>query len=651
MAPLPHIVGQLRSRIEMAAPGGRDNGGSALKKEVGAREDHGETGSLNKRKMIVYPIAALLSALMMFSGLLVRLSIDDAHRVGVPSASSRTDPSDNYVYFSLLKQGVSACQRQTAPFVEPIQGNRLACTYIGGIALGNALWRVADAIAPSKRIAVSVLLILNTTVLSLAFLWALSGILGRSFSLMPATAIAAVMLFTIDNFGLSFYARELNLHFRDVLSLEPGFARLVNPSLFWALGWATVALIVSQIRRPSALGLAALFFVSLLSGLSGLAVSAAIGLGCGLFGVWYLARERKPPWPAIVSSIGLAIGIAFAVANLREFYATELGAGLNHGQSGALKMNWAMLWFAVPILLGKIVFDNAPQNILLKCLLAAAAFIGLICESFELGNRLWLRGAGAIAFLVCAAWLWVRIEVFFRNRPAAVSWASIPLRKYPGAGRLLSIAVVFLLLPIAIAIARPPGLDKARWFIDRDKQEVLSWLDARSDRMTRIASTSIEDSFLLDFYTAGAPYVPLYGMTVLPIDVQLGRYFHILNLIKEGDAKLARIAAVSKATLGNFNEELKAGFSSPPDRDFYESIVFYNVLLYYPYDSRTLAFFRGDRPDEGFLKRLDEIKAGASVSRPEFAYLILRRDEHLKDEGAFETVFQNNSYTILRPKH
>lgn len=617
---------------------------------MGAHEDRGETGSLNRRQIIVYPIAALLSALMMFSGLLVRLSIDDANRVGVPSASSRTDPSDNYVYFSLLKQGVSACQRQVPPFVEPIQGNRLACTYIGGIAIGNVLWRVADAIAPSKRMAVSLLLILNTAVLSLAFLWALSGILGRTFSLLPATAIAAVMLLTIDNFALSFYAGQPNLHFRDVLSLEPGFARFVNPSLFWALGWATVALVISQVKRRTAIGFAALFLVSLLSGLAGLAISAAIGLGCGLFGAWYLLRERKLPWPAIVASAGLAIGIGFAALNLREFYATELGAGLKHGQSLPLSLNWAMLWLVVPILLGRIVPNSASQNVLVKCLLAAATFIGLICESFELGNRLWLRGAGAIAFLVCAAWVWTRIEVLIRSYPETVSWVSIPLRKHPVACRVLSLVLVLLMLPIVAAIARPPQLDKARWFIDRDKHEVLSWLDAKSDRMTRIASTSIEDSFLLDFYTGGAPYVPLYGMTVLPLDVQLGRYFSVLNLIKEGDEKLARLGEISKSALSAYSEDLKAGFTAPPDHGRYESLAFYHMLLYYPYDSRTLKFFRDDRPEEAFLRHLEEIKARASASPGEFAYLVLRRDEHLKDESGFDVVFQNNSYKVLRPK-
>lgn len=603
---------------------------------------------MSRRQVIIYPIAALLSALMLFSGMLVRLSVVDDHRAGVPAASSRTDPSDNYVYFSLLKQGTSACQRQTAPFVEPIQGNGLACTYIGGLLVGHTLWKLADAIAPSKRIAVSILLILNTTLLSLTFLWAVGAILGREFSLLAATAVAAATLYTLDNFAVSFYARQPYLHFADVLSLEPGFARLVNPSLFWALGLATVALLFSQMRRPTAIGFVVLFCVSLLSGLAGLAVSACIVMGCGLFTLWSLARRMTFAWPAIVSAAGLAGGLLFALVSLRQFYGSDLGGGLKHGQFGGLVLNWAMLWLLLPLFFGKIVLEKADQNVLVKCLLFAAMVIGLVCESFELGARLWLRGASVVAFLVCAGWLWVRMEVLLRayTRPAMLYFS---FGKYPAAEKILAIILVFVLMPILAGMARPPGLDAARWFVDRDKLDALVWLDARSNRMTRIASTSIEDSFLIDFYTKGAPYVPLYGMTVLPYNAPVERYLSIIKLIKEDDAKLARLGEVSRTALGKYSENVKAGFSSPPDHDIYESLAFYHMLLYYPYDSRATDVFHGDRPDEAFLKRLKEIKASASARPSAFAYLIVRTDEQLKDEAAFKPVYQNASYRILEP--
>ncbi|MFX7025234.1 hypothetical protein ABTI08_20145, partial [Acinetobacter baumannii] len=82
----------------------------------------------------------------------------------------------------------------------------------------------------SSRSAVALLLILNTALLALSFLYALGEILGRTFSLGSAIVLAFGLLFALDNFGLSFSAKEWNLDFQSVLSLEPGFSRLINPS-------------------------------------------------------------------------------------------------------------------------------------------------------------------------------------------------------------------------------------------------------------------------------------------------------------------------------------------------------------------------------------------------------------------------------------
>ncbi|GEC16397.1 hypothetical protein NWI01_22890 [Nitrobacter winogradskyi] len=54
-----------------------------------------------------------------------------------------------------------------------------------------------------------------------------------------------------------------------------------------------------------------------------------------------------------------------------------------------------------------------------------------------------------------------------------------------------------------------------------------------------IASTSIEDSFLIDFYTRGWPYVPLYGLTILPRSELVKRYFHVMDEIEGSPALLA----------------------------------------------------------------------------------------------------------------
>ncbi|KAH2825537.1 hypothetical protein KXV85_010825, partial [Aspergillus fumigatus] len=80
----------------------------------------------------------------MYSGLLARLVIVDVpDRIAVPLSSSRTDPRDNYVYFSLLKRGLMSCREPSDVQDGRVQGNPLACSYIGGLAVANLIWRVA----------------------------------------------------------------------------------------------------------------------------------------------------------------------------------------------------------------------------------------------------------------------------------------------------------------------------------------------------------------------------------------------------------------------------------------------------------------------------------------------------------------------------
>jgi hypothetical protein len=187
------------------------------------------------RQIAVYLLAAVVVAFVLHMNLLARLSVNNAEKVGMPLLSSRTDPSDNYVYFNLLKLGLSACHRPavTPPaYADNISGNPLACTYIGGLIVGHVLWLFAKAITLTDRMAISVLLVLNSALMAFAFLLAVSAVLRRNFGLASSIALAGICLYAIDNFGLWVYYGNLSYKIVDVLGLEPGFARLVSPAIF-----------------------------------------------------------------------------------------------------------------------------------------------------------------------------------------------------------------------------------------------------------------------------------------------------------------------------------------------------------------------------------------------------------------------------------
>lgn len=602
--------------------------------------------STTGRRPVTYLLAACLAALMMYSGLLARLVIVDVpDRIAVPLSSSRTDPSDNYVYFSLLKRGLMSCREPSDVQDGRVQGNPLACSYIGGLAVANLIWRVARWLTSSSRSAVALLLILNTALLALSFLYALGEILGRTFSLGSAIVLAFGLLFALDNFGLSFSAKEWNLDFQSVLSLEPGFSRLINPSTFWTLGFATIALMIRQVQQPSFARLALAVAAAVICGLAGLAVSATLIGGLGLYLLVHLATTRRIAWSLAVVCAALIAGIAYSFLQVRVFYATPMGKDLQHGQFVGLHLNLAMLFLLIIVVLGKVRSNDRRVNGLAKCLLLASILIGMVCESFELGNRLWLRGSAGIAFLVFLAWL---LEC---NERLAAGWLyRRPNMPWGELRSALSIAIIVaVLLPIAIYV-RPPQLDRARGFIDRDKYDVLSWLAPRVGSHTQVASTNIEDSFLVEYYTPSAPFVPLYSLSILQTDQVLRRYFSITDLIEEGAEIFDRLHTVTKSALAQFNEASKAGPATAADYSVYQSLAFYHMLLYYPFTRSTKAIFQPEAPSGEFLNWLRRLRDDAGNEMGRFDYLIIRANEHLREPARFDVVYRNQGYIVLQDR-
>lgn len=291
------------------------------------------------RSVVVYLFASLLVSAIFHSNLLARLAVDHQQKVGVPLASSRTDASDNYVYFSLIKQGLGACNSATYPEATRIEGNSLACTYIGGVLVGNVMWRLSQAVTPSKRAAISLLLILGTALLAMSLILAFGAVLDRKFGFASALAIAGASLFLLDNFALSFYLQSLHLDFVGVLDLEPGFARLLNPSIFWSLGLLTLTSVLFAMRQRSRALAGCATVAAAICATAGLAVTAALTGGLALFLGLQLAIKRQIDWLVLCVTAVLVAGAAYALLGFSTFHSSQLGANVHHGKLVKLSAN------------------------------------------------------------------------------------------------------------------------------------------------------------------------------------------------------------------------------------------------------------------------------------------------------------------------
>ncbi|MEH6949946.1 hypothetical protein V4R08_01085 [Nitrobacter sp. NHB1] len=600
------------------------------------------------RSVIIYLFASLLVSAIFHSNLLARLAVDSPQKVGVPLASSRTDASDNYVYFDLIKQGAQACNTAAYPAATRIEGNPLACTYIGGVLVGNVLWRLSHAVTTSERAAVSLLLILCTGLLAMSLILAFGAILDRQFGLASSLALAGISLFLLDNFSLSFYSRSLQLNFREVLGLEPGFARLLNPSIFWSLGLLTLACVLLAMRQRSrvlaGLGCAA----AAACATAGLAVTASLIGGLALFLALEFLMRRQLDWRVFCVAAVLAIGAAYTLFEFSVFHKTRLGANMHHGEFTRVRINFYFIWLLVPVVIGTIGVGGREQNLLMKCLLLSAAIIGMFCDSVELGSRLWLRGSCIFAFLASAAWLWNLGERYAGPLVGSLfRWRERWNNSLRSAFSAVAVAVILF---GAMQIVRPFDLDQPRGFIDRDKYETLTWLEQHTPSNAVIASTSIEDSFLIGFYTQGKPYVPLYGLSILPQSELVKRYFRTVGEVEEGSAFFDKLSMITPKALAAFNGALTGGLKRPFDETAYQAFAFYLMLLYYPYTTESRTIFSANAPTAGFIDWLGRMRDESHRECARFDYFVIRASEHLIDVGRYETLYRNADYAVLRQK-
>jgi hypothetical protein len=385
-----------------------------------------------------------------------------------------------------------------------------------------------------------------------------------------------------------------------------------------------------------------------LCGLAGLAVSLTLAAGIGLFIAIELLKERRVNWSAVAILAALGLGLGVTLLQFRLFYATELGKELQHGHLSGIVVQRAPLMLVIPLLFGRASRSD-PENLLVKCLLASAIIVAVFCESVELGFRLWFRGALAFAFLACTAWLITNAERIIMAFGGALKPPTQQSALFNGAALVL----VVVMLVGATLYARPPRPDMARGYVDPEKYEVLTWLDSRVGRGGVVASTNIEDSFLIDAYTQATPFVPLYALSVLSQTSLVKRYFHVIDLLESGDAVAKSLRTVSPSQLTQFNADLVTDrWKKPYDYAGYQPLAFYHMLLYYPYNHATKDIFRDDSPTPQFLNWLDETREGAKSEFAKFRYdyLIVSQDEAIKRPDRFEVAFRNSRYLVLRSK-
>jgi hypothetical protein len=603
------------------------------------------------RFILVYVVAALLVALCVHQNMLRRGIASDATRVGVPIAGYSSDLNDSYLYFSLVKRGADACRSPADKEEADASGNPLACTYISAIVIDNLIYKAIRVFASDRAVALGTLLILQTALLAFSALLCLSALLRKTFNLPLAIGLAGGVIFLADAFSWSLLFGHVYENLSYIWRYEANVVRLVSPTIYWTVGLCSLVALLALIEKPNVLRYALAGGLLVLTSSSSIAVGATIGAGVGLAFAIATVRTRRIDYPLLFAGLALLAGLVWQELFFSRFYKTEFGSQLGHGTFTGLKFNWYFLPLMIPILIGRIGAGDGRRQAFLKSVLFGAMWIGILNGSVELGDRLWLRGAAMIAFVLVIAWvltmlvwLWqVLGQGFLKVIWGMSGWNA-------KAAQLTASLILVAGFSVLSGHIRP--FDPNKWYgvVERDRYEAIEWIAQNTQSGNIVASSNIDDTNLIEFYTDATAFVGLYGLNALPFDELVRRYLYVMDMLQSDDRAFAGLVATRQADLTAFFEYIDGPTQTPYDQDAFQRVGFYELLVYHSYNAAVPNLFAGGTVAASFVERLARLRAEAASRTYQFSYIILRNTDRLKSPQDFREVYRNEKYTIYAPE-
>lgn len=552
----------------------------------------------------------------------------------------RTDVGDNYYYFTMLRHAPERLSPTAIRPEDPDGGdhrniNAVADTYAAALYVGYGLYRMAAAITATQREAVLLTSILHTSLLAMAFVALLVTLLRpehRGGFFLPF-ALAYFGLIFVDAFGNSAYFGRA--YWADnLLTYYSNPTRMVNPSLFWAAGLTAVSFIVGWLREERARDFIGAVALAGLTGLFSISVGATLLLALGLAIAFDMVSNRIICRRLLAIALVTSAGLAWSYWRLWAYSLTPLGQELRHGEFLGFAPKWQFL-----LLLGLIPFVwrmLGKEKVFVAALVVAAMLVGMFCESFHLGSRLWLRGA--------AIYVWA-ITVFVS---ASLALGMLASGSAESRGRLLFKSGAATLMIVFAVQAQRPVPSSWQGFVERTKWEMLDWMDTHLPKGSVVASADIEDAFLLPIYTDAKPMYAMYGLTSRTRDQELRRYFYNMRLFGQDRHILATVLSLGQEDVLEYLKHVMGPVAGPYRNEAADSIIFLELVVYYSY-VRDLSNALVDPVQHQHLVNLLNRRADeASRLRYTFDFAVVENGREPPGFSGWAVAYRNDRYSILR---
>lgn len=524
-------------------------------------------------------LIALAVALLLHADSVARYFAAPPGKVGVLISGPRSDVGDNYYYFTMLRHAPERLSPK-AKNGDPDGGdhrnvNAVTNAYAAALYAGYGIFRLASAITPSSREALLLTSILFSALLAAAMMTFIDT-LGWKERVSPACLgiLASMALILVDAFGNSLYLGRFYWD-NSLLTYYSNPTRLLNPTLFWAIGLLTAVFLVRHIRTRDPLDIAVAIALACLTGLFNLSMGGTLLLALALALAYetIVARVIDPRMTLVF--LAAAAGLVWSYLQLRAYAMTPLGQDIRHGEYIGVAIRWQFL--ALLVMVPFVWRSLGRERVFVAALVASATIVGLLCESVNLGSRLWLRGAVIFAWAV-AVFLVVRMVSSLAAVRLGVASSSV---RWIRLGQFMAVPMLILLV---FHLQRP---DMAGWkgFVEADKWAMLHWADEHMRPGAIVASEDIEDSYLLTIYTKAKPLYAMYGLTNRTRDEELRRYFYTMRLFGKDRQALAYATSVDQADEIRYIRDVTGTIDHPDTGGKVDAIIFLELVLYFPYIS------------------------------------------------------------------
>jgi hypothetical protein len=591
-------------------------------------------------KLLLLMLSAFALSCLIHWGPISRHIYEAPEKVGMLISGPRSDVGDNYVYFTLAKNASERLNSMPSHTSDPDGGehrniNTVSNSYAAALYTGYLLYKAAEFFSSNSCDVVLVTSILHTWLLAGALIVFFATILRKGYvgHRFKVFALSCFGLLFIDSFGTS-----LSLGWpywnNNLLTFYSNSLRMLNPTLFWAVGLLAASLILRWLRSSRYFDYVGAIFFSFLAGLFNISVGSTLLFALSLFVVFDIQSRRTIERRFLLILGATLFGVIWNYLQLKAYISSPLGQELQHGAFLGFKIKWQFM-----LLFGFIPYfwkNLTKERLFIVSLLASATLIGLFSESFHLGSRLWLRGGVIFVWPIIILWTIKNIEGYIT-----------PFLKSTHTSLAIKIGLIASMIFVVIQ-AQPSPSKSWRGFVESDKWQLINWIDKNLPAGSIISSADIEDTYLLPIYTRAKPLYTMYGLTNRTLDQELRRYFYNMRLYSSDKYFLDIALRVTQKDIVEYLNYVQGSVPSPRRDDLSGVVIFLELVTYHSY-IHSLENVFDDPLKHDYLKNL-------LISRFEEAkkltytldFAIVENNSIFPNFSSWPAVYRNERYSILR---